>query len=78
YDNDGVLRPNLPDLRVWPGITGVAHLPSTTAPVGLDRSGLPVGIQVTAAEYDDLTAIRVAGLVSDATGGGEAPPIVRG
>ncbi|GGA63079.1 amidase [Pseudoclavibacter endophyticus] len=76
YDNDGVLRPNLPDLRVWPGITGVAYLPSTIAPVGLDDAGLPVGAQVAAAECDDLTAIHVAGLLAEAAGGGSAPPLV--
>jgi len=38
----------------------VAHLPSTVAPAGLSKSGLPVGVQIVGPEYGDLMCIEVA------------------
>ncbi len=44
----------------WAGLTGVAHLPSTVVPTGLNADGLPIGIQIVGGEYDDLITIGVA------------------
>jgi amidase len=44
----------------WAGLTGVAYLPSTVIPTGLNAEGLPIGIQIVGREYDDLITIGVA------------------
>ncbi len=44
----------------WAGLTGVAYLPSTVIPTGLNDQGLPIGVQIVGAEYDDLITIGVA------------------
>jgi amidase len=48
------------DPTFWGAFTTVAHLPSTVAPAGLTKSGLPVGVQIVGAEYGDLTCIEAA------------------
>jgi amidase len=58
----------------WAGLTNVVYLPAVAAPVGLARSGLPVGIQIVAPYLEDRTAIRFAALLADAIGGFVAPP----
>ena len=45
----------------WAGLTGVAYLPSTVIPTGLNDAGLPIGVQIVGAEYMDLVTIGVAG-----------------
>jgi amidase len=44
----------------WAGLTGIAYLPSTVVPTGLDETGLPIGIQIIGPEYADLITIGVA------------------
>ncbi|MEM7097510.1 MAG: amidase [Pseudomonadota bacterium] len=44
----------------WAGLTGVAYLPSTVIPTGLNDAGLPIGIQIVGAEYMDMVTIGVA------------------
>lgn len=44
----------------WAGLTGVAYLPSTVIPTGLNPAGLPIGVQIVSAEYNDLITIGVA------------------
>ena len=44
----------------WAGLAGVAYLPSTVIPTGLDRAGLPIGVQLVGPEYGDLITIGVA------------------
>ena len=44
----------------WAGLTGVAYLPSTVIPTGLNDQGLPIGVQIVSAEYMDLVTIGVA------------------
>jgi len=44
----------------WAGLTGVAYLPSTVIPTGLNAEGLPIGIQIVGREYDDLITIGIA------------------
>ncbi|NOX49660.1 MAG: amidase [Gammaproteobacteria bacterium] len=45
----------------WAGLTGVAYLPSTVIPTGLNDAGLPIGVQIVGPEYGDLITIGVAG-----------------
>jgi amidase len=51
------------DQLFWAGYSGAFYLPSTVAPIGLTTKGLPVGVQIIAAEHDDRTAIRLATLL---------------
>ncbi len=44
----------------WAGLTGVAYLPNTVIPTGLNDQGLPIGVQIVGREYDDLITIGVA------------------
>jgi amidase len=54
-------RPTSPaDPTFWGAFTTVAYLPSTVAPAGLSKSGLPVGVQIVGPEYGDLMCIEVA------------------
>ena len=48
--------------------------PATTAPVGLTRSGLPVGLQIVAPYFEDATSIAFAQLLAGELGGFQAPP----
>jgi amidase len=50
----------------WAGHSGLCGLPSTVAPIGPDCSGLPVGVQIVAARYADLTSLRFAQLLEQA------------
>jgi amidase len=70
---DGVERPMIDDI-VWNGLIGVVGLPSAVPPIGRTPDGLPCGVQVVAPYLHDRRAVRVAGLVADATGGGYVPP----
>ncbi len=56
-DNDS--RPYFEQV-FWAGLTGVAYLPSTVIPTGLNDAGLPIGVQIVGREYDDLITIGVA------------------
>lgn len=51
------------DQLFWAGWNGVVGLPGTVAPIGLTRSGLPVGVQIIAPYLEDLTGIEVAKLL---------------
>lgn len=44
----------------WAGLTGVAYLPSTVIPTGLNNQGLPIGVQIVGPEYSDLITIGIA------------------
>jgi amidase len=44
----------------WAGLSGVAFLPSTVIPTGLNDEGLPIGLQIVGPEYGDLVTIGVA------------------
>ncbi len=63
------------DLIRWPGLIGVAYLPSTVVPVGRTSGGLPVGIQVVGPFLGDRTALAVAGRLEQLTGGFDPPPL---
>ena len=50
----------------WAGLGGLCGLPATVAPIRGDAPGLPVGVQIIANRFDDLSAIRFAQLLEDA------------
>jgi amidase len=47
--------------------------PATTAPAGLSKSGLPVGLQIMGPYLEDATPIRFAALLAREIGGFQAP-----
>jgi amidase len=62
----------------WTGLIGVVGLPSAVPPLPRTANGLPVGIQVVTPYLHDRTAVRLAGLVAQAAGGGyDVPPLAR-
>ena len=63
----------------WTGLIGVVGLPSAVPPLPRTSDGLPVGVQVVTPYLHDRSAIRLAHLVAEASGGGyESPPIALG
>ena len=74
-DVDGTLVPGLPSIA-WCCAIGSALLPVVTLPTGLNRAGLPVGVQVIGPFLSDLRLLRIAELLDAASGGGFiAPPL---
>lgn len=63
-DVDGDARPYFEQV-FWSGLTGVALLPSTVIPTGLDEAGLPIGLQIIGPEYGDLDCLDAAELLED-------------
>ena len=55
------------------GIFNVLGFPSTQVPLGLNRDGLPLGVQVVGAPGQDATTIAVA-LALEKQFGGWVPP----
>ena len=62
------------DQLFWAGLTGVVLLPSTVAPAGLTRSGLPTGVQIVGPSMHDLRTIDFARLLAEEVGGFQPPP----
>jgi fatty acid amide hydrolase 2 len=60
----------------YTAILNVAELPATQVPLGLDPSGLPLGVQVAAVHGNDHLTIAVARHLEDAFGGWVPPPLV--
>ncbi len=58
----------------WAYMAVVSGLPATVAPVGLSESGLPVGIQIVGARFEDRTTIAFAQGLSELIGGFVPPP----
>jgi amidase len=76
-DVNGVQRSYLEN-TTWTGLIGVVGLPSAVPPLPRTEAGLPVGVQVVTPFLHDRTAIRLAGLIAEASGGGyEPPPMAR-
>jgi amidase len=44
----------------WAGYSGMAYLPSTVAPAGFTKEGLPVGVQIVGPQYGDLATLAAA------------------
>ena len=59
---------------VYTMIFNTLGLPVTQVPLGLGRKGLPLGIQVVAANNNDRLAIAVAKLLEKRFGGWVKPP----
>ncbi|XP_066252237.1 fatty-acid amide hydrolase 2-A-like [Euwallacea similis] len=55
-------------------IANALGLPSTHVPCGFDRSGLPIGVQVLAAPYQDRLCLAVAEQLERCFGGWVPPP----
>ena len=47
----------------WPGLVTFPGLPATVAPIGYSDEGLPVGVQIVGASYNDHTTIEFASLL---------------
>ncbi len=62
------------DQLFWAGLSGGVHLPSTVAPAGLTKSGLPCGLQIVGDFLQDRTCIEFARLMSQELGGFVPPP----
>ncbi len=58
----------------WAGLATVAYLPATVAPIGLTKSGLPVGVQIVGPYLEDRTPIHFAKLMAEFLGGFSSPP----
>src|SRR5947208_4257903 len=61
------------DLLFWISFATLTGLPATTAPIGLTRDGLPVGIQIVGPHLEDATPIDVAGRLAEVIGGFTPP-----
>ena len=70
---NGESRPYADNIS-WAGLIGVIGLPSAVPPLRRTSAGLPVGVQVVAPYLRDHDAIRLAGLIAEAAGGGYVPP----
>jgi amidase len=70
---NGQEKPMLNNMT-WTYMAIVSGLPATVAPVGLSDSGLPVGIQIIGARFEDRTTIAFARGLSELIGGFIAPP----
>jgi len=75
-------RHGMPLLRplrfVYTAILNTAYLPATQVPLGLDRRGLPLGVQVVAARGADHLTIAAACELERAFGGWHPPtPLLR-
>ena len=62
------------ELFFWAGLTGLAYLPSTVAPIGLSPDGLPVGVQIVGPQFGDRTTIAFAQALEREYQGFQAPP----
>jgi amidase len=58
----------------WPGLIGLALLPSTSTPLGPASNGLPVGVQVVGPHLSDRRTIEFAGKLTEIIGGFQRPP----
>jgi amidase len=65
---------NVADQLFWAGYSCNFGLPSTAAPLGHTKTGLPFGMQIIGAPYADYTTIAVAGLLEKAWLGFVPPP----
>ncbi len=71
---DGVAKPYF-DLLHWASLATASHLPAVVAPVMRTTQDLPTGVQIIAAEHEDMTAIAVAKMLETELGGFVAPPM---
>ena len=62
------------DQLFWAGYTCAFFLPATAAPIGASPEGLPIGVQITAPQYGDLSSIHFAKLLEREYRGFVPPP----
>jgi len=62
------------DQLFWAGYSGMAYLPSTVAPAGFTKAGLPVGVQIIGPQYGDRACIQMARLLEREYQGFVPPP----
>jgi amidase len=62
------------DNVAWAGLIGITGLPAAVPPLVQTADGLPVGVQVVTPYLHDRSAIRLAGLIAEAAGGGYRTP----
>ena len=72
-DVNGKPQPSTTQL-FWAGYSGAVLLPSTVAPAGESREGLPIGVQIIGPQYGDLTTIAIAGALGARCRGYRPPP----
>ena len=70
---NGQERPYMELLR-WAGLATVCHLPASSAPVGISKAGLPLGVQIVGPQQEDLTPLAVAAMLENELGGFNPPP----
>ncbi|MDJ1157733.1 amidase [Chelatococcus sp. SYSU_G07232] len=75
-DVNGEKRPYF-DFLMWSSLASGAHLPAAVAPVAQTAGGLPLGVQIVAAEGADRTAIAVAGMLEALGCRYRVPPLLR-
>ena len=63
------------DLFPWIAPAGAGYLPATVVPIGTDRDGLPIGVQIVAPFLHDRTGLAVARHVEALTGGCPRPAL---
>lgn len=66
-------------LRSFPGINfillaSIFNLPATAVPMGLNKDGMPIGVQVIAGKYQDRLCLAVAQYLEKKFGGWVPPP----
>jgi amidase len=62
------------EMMFWPLIIGGVHLPSSVAPLGRTKAGLPMGVQIVGPLYGDRMTIAVAKMLEKSWRAFEAPP----
>ncbi len=72
-DVDGVAMPYGAQ-STWSSVATLTGNPATTMPIGRDRDGLPIGMQIVGPLLEDRTTLAFAGLVEREFGGFVAPP----
>ncbi len=72
-DVDGAAVPHIMTIA-WCGAIGAVLLPVVTVPTGLTPAGLPVGVQVIGPFLSDLRLLRIAELLTAASGNAFVPP----
>ena len=60
----------------WPALwVNCAGLPAAVVPAGLDRDGLPIGVQIVGRAFEEETVLAVAKALEQELGGFKKPPL---
>jgi amidase len=60
----------------WPAVwVNCAGLPAAVVPAGLDRQGLPIGVQIVGRAFDEENVLAVAKVLEGELGGFQRPPL---